>query len=195
MSSGGGVFSPELASERPIDTLLSGPSGGISGAIYVAHIIDRPNIITFDMGGTSTDVSLIADGKIEVTNCRTIDGLPIKSAAVDVHTVGAGGSSIAWLDGGGMLRVGPESAGAKPGPACYAIGGIHPTVTDANVLLQRLSQDHLLGGALRIEARRSAEAIERDISAPKQIGVTEAASAILAISNTNIAQVIRFVSV
>jgi N-methylhydantoinase A len=195
MSSGGGVFSPELASERPIDTLLSGPSGGISGAVYIARMIDRPDIITFDMGGTSTDVSLVADGKVESNNCRIIDGLPIKSIAVDVHTVGAGGSSLAWLDGGGLLRVGPQSAGAKPGPACYGIGGVHPTVTDANVLLERLSQDYLLGGALRIDARRSVEAIERDIAAPKGISVTEAATAILAISNTNIAQAIRFVSV
>jgi len=195
MSSGGGVFSPELASERPIDTLLSGPSGGISGAVYITRMIDRHNIITFDMGGTSTDVSLVADGKVEISNCRIIDGLPIKSTAVDVHTVGAGGSSLAWLDGGGMLRVGPQSAGAKPGPACYGSGGVHATVTDANVLLERLSQDYLLGGALRIDARRSAEAIERDIAAPKGISVTEAATAILAISNTNIAQAIRFVSV
>src|SRR5438105_2180678 len=93
MTSGGGVFSPELASDRPIDTLLSGPSGGISGAVYIARMIDRPNIITFDMGGTSTDVSLVAEGKVEIGNGRIIDGLPIKSTAVDVHTVGAGGSS------------------------------------------------------------------------------------------------------
>src|SRR5207247_744266 len=130
------------------DTLLSGPSGGISGAVYIAQMIDRPHIITFDMGGTSTDVSLIADGKVESNNCRIIGGLPIKSTAVDVHTVGAGGSSLAWLDGGGLLRVGPQSAGAKPGPACYGIGGVHPTVTDANVALDRLNQDYLLGGAL-----------------------------------------------
>ena len=195
MSSGGGVFSPELASERPIDTLLSGPSGGISGAVHIAQMIDRANIITFDMGGTSTDVSLVADGNVEISNSRIIDGLPIKSTAVDVHTVGAGGSSLAWLDGGGLLRVGPQSAGAKPGPACYGIGGVHPTITDANVVLERLSQDHLLGGALRIDAGRSAEAIERDIAAPKGISVIEAATAMLAISNTNIAQAIRFVSV
>ncbi len=123
MSSGGGVFSPELAAERPFDTLLSGPSGGISGAAYIGRLIDRANLITFDMGGTSTDVSLVADGRTEIGTYRVIDGLPIRSTAVDVHTVGAGGSSIAWLDGGGLLRVGPRSAGARPGPACYGIGG------------------------------------------------------------------------
>lgn len=194
MTSGGGIFSPELASERPINTLLSGPSGGVSGAAYLARIIDQPNIITFDMGGTSTDVSVVADGKIEIGNGRSIDGLPIKSIAVDVHTIGAGGSSIAWLDNGGLLRVGPHSAGAKPGPACYGIGGVDPTVTDANVLLERLSQHHLLGGTLRIDADRSTEAIGHAIAGPKAISVTEAAMAILAISNTNIAQAIRFVS-
>ncbi len=195
MTSSGGIVSPELASERPIDTLLSGPSGGVSGAAYIAGAVNQPNIITFDMGGTSTDVSVIADGKVETGNCRIVDGVPVKSTAVDVHTVGAGGSSIAWLDSGGLLRVGPASAGAKPGPACYGIGGVDATVTDANVLLGRLSQEHLLGGALRIDAARSVEAIARCIAAPKGIGVVEAATAILAISNTNIAQAIRFVSV
>jgi N-methylhydantoinase A len=195
MTSGGGVFSPELAAERPIDTLLSGPSGGISGAIYLGRLIDRPNLITFDMGGTSTDVSLVADGKAETGTYRMIDGLPVRSTAVDVHTVGAGGSSVAWLDAGGMLRLGPRSAGARPGPACYGIGGTEPTVTDANVILGRLNQDYLLGGALRIDRHRSAEAIVRVIAKPKGITLAEAASAILAISITNIAQAIRVVSV
>src|SRR5207245_11620190 len=103
--------------------------------IYSSQTSDRPHIITFDMGGTSTDVSLIADGKVESNNCRIIDGLPIKSSAVDVHTVGAGGSSLAWLDSGGLLRVGPQSAGAKPGPACYGTGAVHPTVPDAKIVL------------------------------------------------------------
>jgi N-methylhydantoinase A len=195
MNSGGGVFTPELAAERPIDTLLSGPSGGISSATYLGRLINRSNIITFDMGGTSTDVSLISDGKAEIGTYRVIDGLPIRSTAVDVHTVGAGGSSIAWLDGGGMLRVGPRSAGAKPGPACYSVGGAEPTVTDANVILGRLNQEYLLGGALPIDRRRAAEAIERAVARPKEITLAEAASAILAISITNIAQAIRVVSV
>jgi N-methylhydantoinase A len=195
MSSGGGVFSPELAAERPIDTLLSGPSGGISAATYLGGVIGRKDLITFDMGGTSTDVSLIADGKAEISTYRVIDGLPIRSIAVDVHTVGAGGSSIAWLDEGGLLRVGPASAGARPGPACYGLGGAEPTVTDANVILGRLNQHHLLGGALPIDRRRAAEAIGRAVAKPKGIGLTEAASAILAISVMNIAQAIRVVSV
>jgi len=195
MSSGGGVATPALAAQRPIDLLLSGPSGGVSGAIFQAKASGYPNIITFDMGGTSTDVCLIQNGRAEITHGRVIDGLPIRSTAVDVHTVGAGGSSIAWLDAGGFLRCGPHSAGANPGPACYGAAGAKPTVTDANVVLGRLNQAYLLAGALRIDADRSHRAIEEEIAKPKGFRIHEAASAMLAISNTNIAQAIRFVSV
>lgn len=195
MSSGGGVFSPDLASERPIDLLFSGPSGGVSAALYLGRLVGESNLITFDMGGTSTDVCLIRGGRPEITLTRSIGGLPIKSAAVDIHTVGAGGSSLAWVDAGGLLRVGPKSAGANPGPACYGIGGTEPTVTDANVVLGRLNQEYLLAGALKIDRARSAEAIERVVARPKGLAIDEAAAAILAISNTNIAQAIRFVSV
>lgn len=195
MSSGGGVFTPDLAAERPIDTLFSGPSGGVSGALHVGHLAGERGLVTFDMGGTSTDVCLVRDGRPEVTPTRSVGGLPIKSMAVDIHTVGAGGSSVAWVDAGGLLRVGPLSAGADPGPACYGIGGDRPTVTDANVALGRLNQEHLLAGALRIDAARAAEAIDRVVARPKGMSVNEAAAAILAVSNTNIAQAIRFVSV
>jgi len=195
MSSGGGVVSPALAAERPIDTLLSGPSGGVSGAQYFAEAMGETNLVTFDMGGTSTDVSLVRDGRPEVTHARTIDGLPVKSTAMDIHTVGAGGSSIAWIDAGGMLRVGPHSAGANPGPACYGIGGDEPTVTDANVVLGRLNPDYLLDGAVRIDKTRSIAAIERVVAREKGLSVEDAAAAILAVSDTNIAQAIRFVSV
>ena len=195
MSSGGGVVSPALASQRPIDTLFSGPSGGVSGAGYLASLLDVPNIVTFDMGGTSTDVCLIKDHRPEVTQSRMIDGLPVKSTALDVHTVGAGGSSVAWIDAGGLLRVGPHSVGAKPGPACYGTGGTEPTVTDANVVLGRLNPDYLLGGALKINAERSRSVIEEVIAGKKGFDVHEAASAILDVSNTNIAQAIRYVSV
>ncbi len=195
MTSGGGVFGTELAAERPLDTLLSGPSGGVSGAVYLGRAANLPNLITFDMGGTSTDVCLIRAYRPEVTQSRQIDGLPIRSAAVDVHTVGAGGSSLAWVDAGGLLRVGPRSAGAKPGPACYGIGGDQPTVTDANVVLGRLNPTHLLGGALPIDATRSVDAIRRVVAEPKGWSVEESAAAIIAVSNTNIAQAIRYVSV
>ena len=195
MSSGGGVVSPGLASQRPIDLLLSGPSGGVSGALHHASAGGYPNIITFDMGGTSTDVCLIQQARPEISHGRVIDGLPVKTTAMDIHTVGAGGSSIAWIDAGDLLRVGPQSAGANPGPACYGNAGARPTVTDANVVLGRLNQNYLLAGALRIDAARSAKAIEEHIARPKGLSVQEAAAAILAVSNINIAQAIRFVSV
>ena len=195
MNSGGGMVAPALAGRRPIDMLLSGPSGGVSAARHLAESCARPDLITFDMGGTSTDVCLIERARAEVTHGRVIDGLSLRSTALDVHTVGAGGSSIAWIDAGGLLRVGPHSAGALPGPACYGAAGAKPTVTDANVVLGRLNPRFLLGGALLIDAEASAEAIRHDIAAPKKLALNEAAAAMLAVATTNIAQAIRFVSV
>lgn len=195
MNSGGGVVGPALAGQRPIDMLLSGPSGGVSGALFQAQASGHADIITFDMGGTSTDVCLIQAGRAEITHARIIAGLPIKTTAMDIHTVGAGGSSIAWIDAGGLLRVGPHSAGAKPGPACYGGREAEPTVTDANVVLGRLNQEYLLDGALRIDAQCARNAIQARIATPKALDVHEAAAAILAVSNVNIAQAIRYVSV
>jgi len=196
MASGGGIVTPALASQRPIDILLSGPSGGVSAAIYLAQASGYSDLITFDMGGTSTEACVIQEGGASVTHTREIQGLPIKSAAVDVHTVGSGGSSIAWIDAGGMLRVGPHSAGSKPGPACYGNPGARlPTMTDANVVLGRLNQEYLLDGAMRIDASLSFQAIEEHIAGPKGLAVHDAAVAMLAISNASIAQAIRFVSV
>jgi N-methylhydantoinase A len=153
------------------------------------------DIITFDMGGTSTDVCLIKGAKPQLSHTRLINGVPLKAAALDVHTVGAGGSSIATIDAGGLLRVGPHSAGARPGPACYGQGGTRPTVTDANVALGRLNPDFLLGGALAIDARRSFAAIEEHVASPRGMSVTEAAASIVAIADTNMAHAVRFVSV
>ena len=195
MSSGGGIMTPEQAGQRPIDTLFSGPSGGVSGAIDVAQRAGFPDIITFDMGGTSTDVCLVQRGEARISHSRIINGCPLKAAALDVHTVGAGGSSIAAIDAGGMLRVGPHSAGARPGPACYRQGGEQPTVTDANVVLGRLNPQFLLGGALEIDAKRSHAVIERDVARPRNSGVVEAAASIVAIADTNMAHAVRFVSV
>ena len=195
MNSGGGIMTPEQAGERPIDTLFSGPSGGVSGAVYVATRSGHGNIITFDMGGTSTDVCLVQNGKPQLSHSRMINGVPLKAAALDVHTVGAGGSSIAVLDPGGLLQVGPHSAGARPGPACYGHGGEQATVTDANVVLGRLNPQYLLGGALRIDAGRSFAAIERHIAKPKKIDVVDAAASIIAVADTSMAHAVRFVSV
>jgi len=195
MNSGGGIMTPDQAGERPIDTLFSGPSGGVSGAVHVSTRAGCPNIITFDMGGTSTDVCLVQNGKAQVSHTRVINGVPLKAAALDVHTVGAGGSSIAHIDAGGMLRVGPHSAGARPGPACYMLGGEEPTTTDANVVLGRLNPDYLLGGALALDSKRSAAAIEQHVARPKGISVVEAAASIIALADTNMAHAVRFVSV
>ena len=195
MNSGGGIMTPAQAGQRPIDTLFSGPSGGVSGAIDVAQRAGFADIITFDMGGTSTDVCLVQRGEARISHSRVINGCPLKAAALDVHTVGAGGSSIAAIDAGGMLRVGPHSAGARPGPACYRQGGELPTVTDANVVLGRLNPQFLLGGALEIDAARSHAVIERDVARPRKSDVLEAAAAIIAIADTNMAHAVRFVSV
>jgi N-methylhydantoinase A len=195
MSSGGGVFSPALAARRPVDTLYSGPSGGVSGAACVASLAGHANLITFDMGGTSTDVCTVRDGRPDDAYLRTIDGLPLKTPAIDIHTVGSGGGSIAWIDAGGLLRVGPRSAGADPGPACFMRGGTEPTVTDADVVLGRLNQASLLGGTLEIDPALSRKAIETRLARPRGTDSREAAAAVLAVSNSNIAQAIRYVSV
>jgi N-methylhydantoinase A len=194
MSSSGGAMRALQAARRPVDTLFSGPSGGVSGAAYVAAAASVKDIINFDMGGTSTEVCVVHGGEPELSHHREIEGIPLRSTAVAVNTIGAGGSSIARIDRGGLLRVGPDSAGADPGPACYGRSGTQPTVTDANVVLGRLNPKFLLGGTLSIDAGRSAAAIEEFIAKPLRIGVTEAAAAILAVSNNNIAQAVRVVT-
>ena len=194
MSSSGGALRALLAARRPVDTLFSGPSGGVSGASFVAALAGIEDTINFDMGGTSTEVCVVHGGTPEFSHHRDIEGIPVRSTAVAVNTIGAGGSSVARIDEGGLLHVGPESVGADPGPACYGRGGTQPTVTDANVVLGRLNPEFLLGGTLPIDARRSASAIEEFVAKPMGLTVTEAASAILAVSGNNIAQAIRVVS-
>lgn len=195
MSSAGGVFSPETAGQRPIDTLFSGPSGGVSSAEFMAGLTGYGDMITFDMGGTSTEVCMIRNRKAQKTYQRTIKGYPIRVTSHDIHTIGAGGSSIAVVDEGGLLNVGPESAGANPGPACYEQGGEHVTVTDANIVLGRLNQHHLLDGALSINALRSREVLDRDIATAKNTHVVAAATAVVALAEANMAQALRVVSV
>ena len=194
MSSSGGALRAMLAARRPVDTLYSGPSGGVSGAAFVAAAAGVDDTINFDMGGTSTEACLVQGGNPELSHYREIEGYPLRSTAVAINTIGAGGSSIARVDKGGLLHVGPESVGADPGPACYGRGGTQPTVTDANVVLRRLNPEFLLGGTLPIDAALAAAAIEEHIATPLRIGVAEAATAILAISDTKIAQAVRLVS-
>ncbi|MFN2556040.1 MAG: hydantoinase/oxoprolinase family protein [Nitriliruptorales bacterium] len=194
MRSSGGTFAADLAARYPVQTLLSGPAAGAWGAAAVARAIDQLEVIAFDMGGTSTDVTLIDGGRPEVTGEGAIDGLPFAVQATDVHTVGAGGGSIAWRDAGGSLRVGPSSAGADPGPAAYGRGGTKPTVTDAHVVLGRLDPEAQLGGSLRLDPDAAREAVER---LAKEVGleVEECAEGIVRVAEANIARALRVVSV
>ena len=158
MQSNGGVISARSASERPLQTLLSGPVGGAAGGA-LSEVLDRPNLICIDLGGTSFDVSLITAGHADSSPLALLEGLPVLMPVVDIHTIGAGGGSLAYLEAGG-LRVGPESVGAHPGPACYGRGGTRPTVTDANLYLGRIDPDYFLGGNLILDVRAAQQALE-----------------------------------
>src|SRR3984957_8517394 len=148
--SNGGVIGFSQAARLPVRTVLSGPSTGVVGAAEVGRLAGFSELITFDMGGTSTDVALLSGGVCKLASEAVVHGYPIKAPMLDIHTVGAGGGSIAFVDSGGLLKVGPRSAGADPGPVCYAHGNAEPTVTDANVVLQTLNPTHLLGGRMEV---------------------------------------------
>jgi N-methylhydantoinase A len=171
MRSSGGVATLEEAASHAALILVSGPAGGAVGAAKLARLAGVENAISFDMGGTSTDVCLIAGGMVDRSSERSVSGLPVRLPMVDIHTVGAGGGSLAWLDRGGSLRVGPESAGADPGPACYGRGGARPTVTDANLLLGRLPEE--LAGGLRLD-RAAAERAMGDLDPAAVVDVVNA---------------------
>ncbi|HJO81748.1 MAG: hydantoinase/oxoprolinase family protein [SAR202 cluster bacterium] len=195
MQSSGGVLPPDSALERPANTLFSGPSAGVVGGLHVARQIGTANAITFDMGGTSTDICLISGGAITMVQEKEISGTPIRTPMVDVNSVGAGGGSIAWVDAGGRLKVGPRSAGANPGPAAYGQGGDQPTVTDSNLVLGRLNPGGLLGGRKALDVGAAREAIMRDVAEPLGLSVMDAASGVIDIVNTNIVLATREVSV
>ena len=190
MQSNGGFLSAGDASRHAVRTVLSGPAGGLVGAMVTARRSGFRKILGFDMGGTSTDVSL-ADGEARETTEASVDGFPIRVPMLDIHTVGAGGGSIARVDAGGLLRVGPESAGADPGPACYG-SGTQPTVTDAHVVLGRIQS--LLGGGMRVDADRAAAAVDR-IARRLKLDRAAAAAGILRVANSNMERAIRAVSV
>ena len=192
--SDGGAMSTEAVSERPIQIALSGPSGGVTGSAYLARLIEVPDILTFDMGGTSTDVSLCLDGETPLRREMSLGYFRFKAAAVDVHSVGAGGGSIAFLSASGALQVGPASAGADPGPAAYGRGGEAPTVTDANVVLHRIPPGVALGGTMEMDEEAARKAV-RTVAEPLGMGVEEAAEAILEIVNENMHAALRVVSV
>jgi N-methylhydantoinase A len=192
--SNGGVISVAGAAERPVRTLLSGPSAGVSGAAWVARAAGLDALITFDMGGTSTDVARVEGGRPVIVGERTIGGYPVRIPALEIESVGAGGGSIARVDSGGKLEVGPESAGAVPGPACYGRGGRRPTVTDANVVLGRLSATHLLDGRMELYPDLARQALE-DLGRELGLSAVDAARGVLAVVGTNMLSAIRIVSV
>jgi N-methylhydantoinase A/oxoprolinase/acetone carboxylase beta subunit len=192
MQSNGGTLSAEAACRRAVQTLLSGPAAGVVGARTVARLAGCRRLISFDMGGTSTDVSLV-DGDLNFTAESTVGEFPLRLPVVDIHTVGAGGGSIAWVDRGGALRVGPESAGADPGPVCYG-RGTALTVTDANLLLGRLDPTTLLGGRLQLDVERTREAA-RAFAATLGTNEVALAEAIVRVANANMERALRVVSV
>ena len=193
MQSNGGVIRAESALEQPVKTLLSGPVGGTIGGQALSKLIKRPNLICVDMGGTSFDMSLIINGKPSVTNETEQEFIPLLIPLVDIHTIGAGGGSVAWLENE-ALRVGPRSAGANPGPACYGKGGKEPTVTDANLYLGRLGNESKLGGWMDLDLNAS-ESVLKSLSEKLNISSTELAEGILSIINAKMADAIRTITV
>ncbi len=195
MQGNGGTIAAAIVAEAAVNTVMSGPASGVMAAAYTARAAGLPNVITYDMGGTSSDVGLIQDGVPQVSSELELEyAMPIHVPMVDVHTIGAGGGSIAFINEAGMLQVGPESAGARPGPICYGRGGTRPTITDANLALGRLNPDGLLAVDSKVSLDDVKQAIAREVGKPLGIGTDEAAAAILRIANDKMAGAIRMVS-
>jgi len=192
--SNGGVISFDLAKAMPVRTVLSGPSTGVVAAQEIGRAIGIPNLITFDMGGTSTDVALLKDGICRMTGEATVHGYPIKAPMLDIHTVGAGGGSLAHVDNGGLLKVGPQSCGAFPGPVCYDKGNEVPSMTDANVVLQTLNPEYLLGGRMAIRRDKAYAQIEKLASA-LNMDVMATAQGMISVVTANMARAVRIISV
>jgi len=195
MQSNGGAVSPAAVRRMPVNTFFSGPAGGVIGTRGLGTQLGIPDLITFDMGGTSTDVCLIRALNPAQKSQREMGGFPVRTRTIDLHTIGAGGGSIAWVDAGGLLKVGPMSAGAFPGPAAYGRGGARPTVTDANVVLGRLNPKTLLGGRMVMYPTRARNVIEKELCQPLGVDMFEAAAGILDIVNANMMGAVRVISV
>jgi N-methylhydantoinase A len=193
MQSSGGIVTAESARELTLQTLLSGPVGGTMGGVALARLLGRANLICVDMGGTSFDVSLVVDGAPDVSTEAELEGFPLTMPVVDIHTVGAGGGSLAYAEAGG-LRVGPESAGADPGPACYGRGGTQPTVTDANLVLGRVDSRSFAGGSITLDVHAARAAVAR-LGGELGLEATELAEGICDVANAKMAQAIRTLTV
>jgi N-methylhydantoinase A len=192
--SNGGLMSPVTARAFPVRTCLSGPAAGVVGAAEIGKAAGFPNLISFDVGGTSTDVSLVPDGQPIFASQRLVAEYPVKMPMIDIHVIGAGGGSIAWIDDAGGLKVGPQSAGADPGPVAFGRGGERVTITDANICLHRLNPESLLDGRLRVDEAASRAAISRQIASPLGLSVEAAAEGIVRIANASMSRAIRSVS-
>jgi len=198
MQSNGGLSTAVRAGQQPVRTILSGPAGGVVASTWLAQQIGLKRAISFDMGGTSTDVCLL-DGPPRTTNETSLASLPVAVPVLDVHSVGAGGGSLARIDAGGALRVGPESAGASPGPICYGRGGVGLTVTDANLVLGRLDPEHFLGGTFDLDAKAAERGFEKFLSGPARhaglASAAELAAGIVSVSNATMEKALRVISV
>ena len=208
MQSSGGVFSSEAASRRPVFMVESGPAAGVIASASLGEALGLPDILSFDMGGTTAKVGLIQGGKPSVTKDyqvgghasagiggMSLSGYPVRTPVVDLVEIGAGGGSIAWVDSGGLLRVGPQSAGADPGPVCYRRGGVEPTVTDANVVLGRLNPGYFLGGEIGLDVEGARRAIQERCADPLGLSLVEAANGIVEIANAAMVNALHLISV
>ncbi len=197
LQSNGGVMSVDIARSFPIRTALSGPAAGVIAGAHIGVSAGFPNLITCDMGGTSFDVSLVSDGESAIAAQTSVDfGMVIRTPMIEITTIGAGGGSIAWVDRGGMLQIGPESAGSDPGPVCYGLGNDRPTVTDANVVLGRINADKPIGGKISgLDVDAAKTAISEHIAKPLDIEIMAAAEAVIQVTNARMAGAIRLVSV
>jgi len=194
MQSNGGMATFAAAARKAVTTVLSGPAGGVTAGAYACRMTGFKNIITFDMGGTSCDVALIRDGEPFVASRGKIEGRDLALPMMDINTVSAGGGTIAKVDRFGILQVGPQSAGAKPGPACYGRGGEMPTITDCNLVVGHLSEDNFLGGQMRLDLVRARQAVEAIVAKPLGIGAAEAAEGIVRIIEVKMEEAIKAIS-
>lgn len=195
MTSSGGIVADTRAARYPVHTVLSGPAGGVAAAIYLGREIGAGNLITYDMGGTSTDVCLIENLNVPMTSEQFIAGLPVRTPQIEINSVGAGGGSIAWIDTGKILKVGPRSAGAAPGPACYGQGGTEPTVTDANLVIGRLASSVRLGGVVELNESMAIAAVERIATQFDGLDVAGAAEGIIRIAVARMVSAIKEISI
>ncbi len=195
MQSNGGMMTITFASAHAVNAVLSGPSAGAIGGMFWARTLNDPNLVIVDMGGTSFDVTLIDSGRYEMTTDGDVGGYRVALPVIDIHTIGAGGGSIAHLDAGGLLKVGPRSAGAMPGPACYGQGGTEPAVTDANLVLGYLNENYFLGGEMRLDKEAALRAMKERIAGPLGLDTVTAAHGIYKLTNANMADAIRGMSI